>query len=120
MSDTMTLQVGDLRAEYTTDAGMTVAVEDHGSGGDYAPFFAGLPDDRCQCPHWGYVVRGEIAFAYEDGVERFVAGQAYHARPGHLPSVTAGTKVVEVSPTEALIRTQEAVTANLTAMGVLA
>jgi hypothetical protein len=23
---------------------------------DESPF-AGLPDDRCQCPHWGYLIK---------------------------------------------------------------
>ena len=22
------------------------------------PLFAGLPDDRCQCAHWGYIISG--------------------------------------------------------------
>ena len=25
---------------------------------DATPLLKGLPDDRCQCPHWGYVVSG--------------------------------------------------------------
>ena len=29
---------------------------------DPAPMFKGLPDDRCQCPHWGYVLKGKITF----------------------------------------------------------
>jgi hypothetical protein len=26
---------------------------------DATPFMRGLPDDRCQCPHWGYVLKGK-------------------------------------------------------------
>ena len=26
---------------------------------DATPFMKGLPDDRCQCPHWGYVLKGQ-------------------------------------------------------------
>ena len=26
---------------------------------DESPF-KGLPDDRCQCPHWGYLVKGSF------------------------------------------------------------
>ena len=27
---------------------------------DGTPLLKGLPDDRCQCPHWGYVITGRI------------------------------------------------------------
>ena len=26
---------------------------------DATPLLKGLPDDRCQCPHWGYVLSGQ-------------------------------------------------------------
>ena len=29
----------------------------------------GLPDDLCQCPHWGYVTAGSITVRYADGTE---------------------------------------------------
>ena len=31
--------------------------------------FRGLPDDHCQCDHWGYVLKGAIKFSYTDGTE---------------------------------------------------
>ena len=30
---------------------------------DATPLMKGLPDDRCQCPHWGYVVSGRMTSA---------------------------------------------------------
>ena len=33
---------------------------------DESPF-KGLPDDRCQCPHWGYVSKGSFTVTYLDG-----------------------------------------------------
>ena len=33
---------------------------------DESPF-TGLPDDRCQCPHWGYVAKGSFTVTYLDG-----------------------------------------------------
>ena len=33
---------------------------------DATPLLKGLPDDRCQCPHWGYVLNGKITFARSD------------------------------------------------------
>ena len=33
---------------------------------DATPFMKGLPDDRCQCPHWGYVIKGKMTARYAD------------------------------------------------------
>ena len=33
---------------------------------DATPLYKGLPDDRCQCPHWGYVLSGAVTFRYAD------------------------------------------------------
>jgi hypothetical protein len=33
---------------------------------DATPFMKGLPDDRCQCPHWGYVFKGKMTARYAD------------------------------------------------------
>ena len=42
------------------------------------PLFVGLPDDRCQCPHMGYVIKGKLKFAFADGNEElYEAGDAY-------------------------------------------
>lgn len=36
------------------DGGWTVAFESYTQDADLAPFFKGLPDDRCQCEHMGF------------------------------------------------------------------
>ena len=77
--------------------------------------FTGLPDDRCQCPHWGVVISGELSCATPHGEETYRAGDAYLARPGHVPVVTAGTEVVEFSPTAALAETLAVLGANMAA-----
>ena len=82
---------------------------------DGTPAFKGLPDDRCQSPHWGYVVRGKVTFRYADHDEVYETGDAYYAPPGHIPVVTADTEVVEFSPTEAYNRTLEVVARNMAA-----
>jgi hypothetical protein len=82
---------------------------------DGTPVVKGLPDDRCQSPHWGYVVRGRLTFRYADHDEVYETGDAYYAPPGHIPVVTAGTEVVEFSPTEEYHRTLEVVGRNLAA-----
>ena len=47
--------------------GYTVAYETFTSDQDPAPLFVGLPDDHCQCPHWGTVVKGALTYRYTDG-----------------------------------------------------
>jgi len=37
---------------------VTVMFESFPQEQDATPFFRGLPDDRCPCPHWGLVVSG--------------------------------------------------------------
>lgn len=98
--------------------GYTVAFERYTADADLSPLFVGLPNDHCQCPHWGTVVRGRLTYRYEDGSEDVVeGGQAYYARPGHVPILSAGTEVVEFSPTAELRKTVEVVSRNLEAMG---
>jgi hypothetical protein len=83
---------------------------------DATPFFRGLPDDRCQSPHWGYVLSGRLTFRYADREETYEAGDAYYGPPGHIPVVTAGTELVEFSPTAEYTRTLETVARNMAAM----
>jgi hypothetical protein len=96
----------------------TVGFETYTADADLAPLFAGLPDDRCQCPHMGYVLAGKLKFTYADGTEEtYEAGDAYYAPPGHTPYLYAGSQVVEFSPTEPLQQTIEVVAKNLEAAG---
>jgi hypothetical protein len=83
---------------------------------DATEVFKGLPDDRCQSPHWGYVLAGEVTFRYADRDEVYAAGDAYYAPPGHIPVAKAGTEAVEFSPAEDYGRTLEAVGRNLAAL----
>ena len=92
--------VVDLRDEldgYTVT--FTSLVEDI----DATPFMKGLPDDRCQCPHWGYVIKGKMTARYADRDEVFEAGDAFYTPPGHVPVTNEpGTEFVSFSPSEEL------------------
>jgi hypothetical protein len=69
----------------------------------------GLPDDRCQCPHWGYMIKGKMTAQYADRDEVYEAGDAFYTPPGHIQvSNEPGTEFVSFSPSEEL-RTVEAV-----------
>lgn len=97
--------------------GYTVGFETHTADADAAELFKGLPDDRCQCPHWGYVVSGKVALHFADRVETYREGDAYYAPPGHTPEFFDGTELVEFSPSDALDETVTVVMSNLRAAG---
>jgi hypothetical protein len=109
--------MGVMEGRYSELGGYTVGFETFRADVDAAPIFRGLPDDRCQSPHWGYVLRGRLTLRYADHDEEYAEGDAYFAPPGHVPAVAAGTQVVEFSPTEEMARTMEVVGQNLAAAG---
>ena len=96
--------------------GYTVCFEHFREAGDATPLFKGLPDDRCQSPHWGYVLNGRLAFKYADRDEVYETGDAYYAPPGHIPVIDAGTELVEFSPTGPYRETAAAIARNLAAL----
>ena len=117
-SETVTVDGFDGRYERFAGA-YTVAFESYSANTDPAEFFRGLPDDRCQCPHWGYVTRGRILFRYADREETYEAGEAYYAPPGHTPVCFAGTELIEFSPTDAHDETTAVLVENMRAAGLV-
>ena len=105
--------VSDRNAEFD---GYTVNFVTFHEDIDATPLLKGLPDDRCQSPHWGYVVSGSLTFRYADHDEVYEAGDAYYAPPGHVPVIAAGTDVVEFSPTGEYEKTMAVVGRNLAAL----
>jgi hypothetical protein len=84
---------------------------------DHSPLLKGLPDDRCQCPHWAYVLKGAMTMRFGDRDEVYEAGDAFYAPPGHVPVHTEpGTEYVQFSPTDELAKTEEAIMRNMQAM----
>jgi len=68
------------------------------AGVDFTPLLKGLPDDRCPCPHWGYVLRGAITVRYADGTEETTrAGEAYYWPGGHTGWTDEGVTFIEFS-----------------------
>jgi hypothetical protein len=96
--------------------GYTVNVVRFNQDIDSTPLLKGLPDDRCQCPHWGYVVSGKVTFGFGDREEIIEAGEAFYVRPGHTQRAEAGTEIVQFSPAEELREVSAAIAANMQAM----
>src|SRR6476646_44710 len=107
--------VGVMEGRYEDLGGYTVGFESFREDADATPLMRGLPDDRCQSPHWGYVVAGSVTCRVADHDESSEAGDAYYAPPGHIPVVTAGAEVVEFSPTDEYAKTQAVLARNLAA-----
>jgi hypothetical protein len=83
---------------------------------DESPF-AGLPDDRCQCPHWGYLIKGSFRVTYKDEPDEIVrAGDAYHLRPGHFVQTLEPVELVELSPVHQHDETMAVVARNMSAV----
>ena len=91
---------------------LTVALVRLAKGHDARPLFRGLPDDLCQCPHWGYVIRGVLRVWTAEGSELCTAGHAFYWPPGHAPEALEDSEFLEISPTDELRVLQEHVAAQ--------
>ena len=84
---------------------------------DQTPVLKGLPDDQCQCPHWGYVVKGRLTIRSGDREEVIEAGDAYYLAPGHVGvSNEPGSEIVQFSPAEELKKTSDVIMKNMQAV----
>lgn len=71
------------------------------AGVDTAPLFEGLDGNMCQCPHWGYVIRGRLTTTDARGrKETVVANDLFHWPPGHNVRVEEDADIVMFSPQE--------------------
>jgi len=99
-------------AAYSCDAQwgeMNVAFEGFPAGMDTRPLFKGLPDGRCQCPHWGLVLKGRLKILYADREEILTTGRAYYLSPGHNVVVEEDCELIEFSPKGEYDKTLQAV-----------
>ncbi len=84
---------------YGETDGYTIGFERYTEHADMTPLFVGLPDDKCQSPHWGYVFKGKLVYHTADGDIEITDGEAYYVGAGHTPEIYPGTEIVEFSPT---------------------
>ncbi len=95
--------------------GMTVGFEFAPAGTDASTMLDGLPDGRCQAPHWGVLLSGKLVVDYGDRQETITGGQAYFVEPGHRISFLEDSEAVEFTPTAELEKTLEVVRRNAAA-----
>lgn len=69
------------------------------AGVDTTPLFEGLEGDLCQCPHWGFVLRGELTTTDAGGEQETVkANDLFYWPAGHNVRVDADAEIVMFSP----------------------
>jgi hypothetical protein len=88
-------EFGDVRGFTTISAEyFTLA-----AGVDTTPLFQGLEGNLCQCPHWGFVLRGQITTTDAKGTRETVeANHLFYWPPGHNVKVDADAEIVMFSP----------------------
>ncbi len=70
-------------------------------GTDFTPLLKGLTNDRCHCPHYGYIIEGKIKAIYDDGTEELLEpGDIFYLPPGHTAIVEESAKYIDFSPTK--------------------
>lgn len=69
------------------------------AGVDTTPLFVGLAGNECHCPHWGFVLRGEIMTTNTAGVQETVTtNDLFYWPPGHNVRVLADAEIIMFSP----------------------
>jgi hypothetical protein len=111
-----TMETNGLVIQEIEWGGMHLGIEKYNERIDLAPLLKGLPDDSCQSPHWGYMVKGSMWVIYKEDEEVIKAGDAYYLPPGHIAIVEANSEMVEFSPKDAYQKTHEAVERNFATM----
>ena len=69
------------------------------AGVDTTPLFKGLEGDLCQCPHWGFVLRGQVTTTdAKGGAETVKTNDLFYWPPGHNVKVDQDAEIVMFSP----------------------
>lgn len=79
--------------------GLIATINEAPAGTDFTPVLAGLKDDLCQVPHWGYLEKGKIRIIDKDDKEVVVlAGGVFYMPPGHTLIVEEDMRLIDFSP----------------------
>ena len=80
--------------------GMCAAFLRMAKGTDMREALKGLPEDMCQCPHWGYISKGRLKLRTKEGDEFYEAGQTFYMAPGHAPEALEDCEMLDISPAD--------------------
>ena len=69
------------------------------AGVDTTPLFQGLEGNMCHCPHWGFVLRGQLTTTDAKGTQETAkANDLFYWPPGHNVKVVADAEIIMFSP----------------------
>lgn len=69
------------------------------AGVDTTPLFVGLEGDLCQCPHWGFVISGQLTTTDAKGQRETVnTNDLFYWPAGHNVKVDADAEIIMFSP----------------------
>lgn len=72
------------------------------AGVDTTPLFIGLEGDLCQCPHWGYVLSGQLTTTNAEGLQETVEkDDLFYWPAGHNVKVDSDAEIIMFSPQQA-------------------
>lgn len=91
---------GPMEARTSQAGEMTVGFFSLPKGTDFRPALEGLPGNMCQCPHWGYILKGRIRMHTPNGEEDYAAGDVVYWPPGHAPEALEDSEYIDFSPTD--------------------
>jgi len=112
------LEAGEASVRGAEWGEMRVSLVSVPAGTDFGPLLRGLPNDRCQAPHWGYVLKGRLRIQYVDGEEVLNGGDFYYMPPDHTGVAEEDTDFLEVVPPHLHQQFLDNAAANLAAMQV--
>jgi len=79
------INAGGLELRFSPVGEMVLGFYQIPKGTDFASLLKGFPDDMCQCPHWGYLLKGRMLVRTKTGEEMVETGQVFYMAPGHVP-----------------------------------
>jgi hypothetical protein len=88
----------DFRSQEVGD--MSIAWVKLNAGADLRPALKGLPGDMCQCPHWGYMLSGQLRMHTRP--QTYNAGDAFYWAAGHAPEALSDCEYIDFAPTQEL------------------
>lgn len=70
-----------------------------GAGADISPLLKGLEGDRCQSPHWGYLLEGKLTVTSAENAQEVInGGDLFYLPPGHTVRADEASEIILFSP----------------------
>lgn len=95
------------------EIGNMILTQVRGSAGwDALETFKGLPDTMCQSPHYGVCISGRVVIHTKEGDIECGPGDMYYQAVPHRVEWLEDSVLIEFSPREEFLKTQEIIERN--------